>query len=260
MKMIKKSLINYQMLTALIIGLSTLLFEMAYNLHFFSDSFNGYKACSLKTVYSVYALSIYSLIAGMFPALPYSFSIADEKRSGVLRLELIRYGYRKYIRNKILAVGLSGMISTLLPYTVVVVLANLFGSHTIDSNTINNMEHLVWRPFARLQNGSMIIYLLKGVLMALFGILWAELALLISLYIRNRYIAYILPFIIYMFLHVATINIGWLTYSNPRFMIRYDMKFGAPLALPFALFVIYILITIVVSNLRFRRMVENGEF
>ena len=96
MKMIKKSLINYQMLTALIIGLSTLLFEMAYNLHFFSDSFNGYKACSLKTVYSVYALSIYSLIAGMFPALPYSFSIADEKRSGVLRLELIRYGYRKY--------------------------------------------------------------------------------------------------------------------------------------------------------------------
>lgn len=260
MKMIKKAIFNYHMLIALGVSIFILLFEMIFNMMVFDTYMSGYKSSVLKTVGSVYALSIYMVVAGMFPQLPYSFSMAEEKRNGLLRFELIRYGYRSFFRKKIISIGLSGMITTLVPYSIVVIIANICGENYIDDDVRRVMENLVWRPFIKMQNGGTIILFLKGVLIALFGIFWAELAFLISLCVKNRYIAFILPFILYMFLHVATIEEGVLMYINPKFMIRYDEEYGAPLFLPFIAYGMYILLTVLISKLLLRRMIKNGDF
>ena len=259
MKMIKKSIINYKMLFAIVLSLGIFLYEMIHNMCIFESLHNENKEDVLSILGSVYALSIYMYAAGMLPQLPYSFSLADEKRSGVLKFELIRYGYKKYFIEKVVAVALSGMITTSLPYLVVLIISFICGTPTTADNHIKVIDGLVWGELFKYQNGGAIILLLKGILLALFGVFWAELAFLISLFIYNKYITFILPFIIYIFLHVLSFDAGLLKYANPKFMMRYDEELGAPLILPFVCFGIYILLTILVSDIRFRRMVKNGE-
>lgn len=247
------------MLLAVALSLAVMMYEILHNMHMFSNFKNGYKEDVLTNLGNVYALSIYMSVAGMFPQLPYSFSLADEKKSGVLRFELNRYGYRRYFSGKVVAVAISGMLATTLPYLVILLISTICGTPTTAQNHIRAIDSLVWGTLFKYKNGGALILLLKGVLVALFGIFWAELVFLITLFIYNKYIAFILPFIIYILLQVLTPDIGLLSYANPRFMIRYDEKIGASLKLPFILFGIYIILTIFVADIKFRRMVKNGE-
>lgn len=98
------------------------------------------------------------------------------------------------------------------------------------------------------------VYILRGLLMVLFGILWAELTFLLSMIIRNKYIVYILPFVIHQIL--------WITLPhaiNPTFMIRYDAEYNDPLIQPYLLFAIYTVCVILAIWLLFRRQKKHEK-
>ena len=102
--------------------------------------------------------------------------------------------------------------------------------------------------------GELAVYVLHGLLMVLFGILWAELTFLLSMIVRNKYIVYILPFVIYQVLWIILPHA-----VNPVFMIRYDADYNDPLSQPYLLFAIYIAGVVLATWLLYRRQKKHEK-
>lgn len=251
----KRSVLNINMFLILFFSIIVLLHELIINEGYlvYWESVN--KIDSLSIIENVYALSIYTQIVGMFPGCPFSYTLLNEKNSGYIDYMLIRRENAGYINDKIFGAIISGMLSTGLPYLVIVFLAIIGGGPTTPDNHNQVMNDLVWGKLLY-QNNGMIVIVLKGVLLMLFGILWAELSLLISVVVRNKYLGYILPYLIYELLFFLNWRDGILITINPRYMIRYDVSSHYSLISPFILFLIYIIIVVIFIKFIFKRYVN----
>lgn len=205
-------------------------------------------ANGLSTLMNVYALSVYVIFTGMFPGIPYGFSFLEERNSGFLKYILQRMSAKAYIRKKVLATGISGAVATVIPYLAFVIPLALLSGRTMPENG-GSLEDVVWWVLAQ-EKGVLFVYVLRGVLVMLFGILWAELTLLLTMYVRNKYIAFVLPFVVF--------QIFWLLFPwtdwNPVHMIRSDFMAGeTPLLQPFLIFLLYIVLVVIGIFLSFHR-------
>ena len=159
---------------------------------------------------------------------------------------------KKYMGYKVVAVGVSGAVSTFIPYLSVAVPFSFFTRKSSVKFT-QGFPDLIWSRVATMWSEP-AVYILRGLLMVLFGILWAELTFLLSMIIRNKYIVYILPFVIHQIL--------WITLPhaiNPTFMIRYDAEYNDPLIQPYLLFAIYTVCVILAIWLLFRRQKKHEK-
>ena len=252
--MIKRAICNKWMLLVCMISVAVFYYEMFFGwvpiLSIIKEPqyYNGLTEMDL-----VFALCAYVVFAGMFPGLPYGSSLLEERNSGYLYFVRQRIPIKKYMKYKMIAIGLSGAVSTVIPYLCVALPLKLATIHSTVPAYENDYGVICSRIVLMCGEGT--VYVLKGLLMALFGILWAELTLLISLIIRNRYIVYILPFVIHQVLwNVLPNKIG------PIFLIRYSADYDASLMFPYVLFGIYIAGVLFAIWLIFRRQVKNEKF
>ena len=86
--------------------------------------------------------------------------------------------------------------------------------------------------------GGRFVLLLKAILLFLFGVMWAELALLFSNIFKNRYVAYVLPFLAY--------ELMWLVFPvgiwNPVYLVRSDFGREVSVLIPYLVDIGYIAI------------------
>ena len=181
----------------------------------------------------LFCLCSYYTFAGMFPGLAYGNSLLEERGSGYLNYIKNRISLKKYMGCKMIAVGVSGAVSTLIPYlSVAVPFSFLTRNSSVKFN--EDFSGIIWDRIVTMW-GESAVYILRGLLMILFGILWAELTFLISMIIRNKYIVYILPFVIYQILWIVLPHV-----VSPIFLIGYDFDYNDSLLQPYLLFGIYI--------------------
>lgn len=205
---------------------------------------------------NVFALSVYIIFAGMFPGIPYGFSLLEERNSGYIRFILQRISAKRYIVSKILTVGLSGAASTLIPYLVLVVpIRILTANSTIGYDSGGFADLTIWEKVST-SCGDDMVFLLRGILLVLFGILWAEVTLLLSLFVRNKYIAFVMPFVLFQLL--------WIFFKirtlNPVYLIRSDFTvYEMSLFWPFMVFLIYIVLVIIGIYFVFRKQVRDEK-
>ena len=254
--MIKRALLNKGMLLAVGISIVILYYELFVGQVFYlflQDP--GKRGNDLTLMATVYALSVYVIFAGMFPGIPYGFSLLEERNSGYMRFILQRMPAKKYICSKILATGISGAVSTLIPYLALIIPIRLVMAHSVEDAFSGMQEDLIWREIA-VNYGAGAVYFLRGVLLVLFGILWAEVTLLLSLFVKNKYIAFVLPFVLF--------ELIWILFPfrdiNPVFMIRSDLTADESLIFPCAVFLLYIVSVIVGIYFVFRRQFRNEKF
>ena len=251
--MIKRAVINKGMILAWIIPLLMLYYELLVGQGWLAHLLNGAELGNgLNRLLNVYALSAYIIFAGMFPGIPYGFSLLEERNSGYLRYILQRISAKKFIRTKVFVTGVSGAFSTLIPYLVFVIPLAILTRHDTGTPFVGQ-EELIWYTIAQ-SGGAFMVYLLKGVLLVLFGIMWAELTLLLTLYIKNQYIAFVLPVVIFQLFWLIFPWRSW----NPVFLIRADFT-GNEISpgWPFFVFLLYIAIVIVGILFGFGRQVKN---
>ncbi|WP_296118077.1 hypothetical protein [uncultured Eubacterium sp.] len=232
--MIKRAICNRWMIVACAVSIAIIYYEILFGWVPIQGMikepwyYNG-----LAEMIGLFSLCSYYIFAGMFPGVPYGSSLLEERSSGYLNYIKNRISMKKYMGYKIIAVGISGAVSTLIPYLSVAVPFSLFTRNSL-AKFSEDFPDLIWNRVVTMW-GEPTVYILRGVLMVLFGILWAELAFLLSMIIRNRYIIYILPFVIYQVLWIILPHA-----VSPIFMIGYDYGYNDPLMLPFLLFGIYI--------------------
>lgn len=252
----KKAIFNKGMLLAAGIPILMLYCELFFGWgKFFFVIQNPEYYNGLTIMGEVFALSIYVTFAGMFPGIPYGFSLLEERNSGYLRFILQRMPAKRYICSKMLTVGISGAVSTLIPYLAIAVPVGLVTLHSAVPPYEVLTFTLRWEMVAAV-HGDGMVYLLKGILMVLFGILWAEVTLLLSLFVKNKYIAFVLPFILF--------ELIWILFPtndlNPVYLIRSDS--GADdlaLGWSFAAFLLYIVLVLVGIYFVFRRQNRNDK-
>lgn len=240
------------MAAVIVISLLLLMSELIYGQKFWEYDYSNMATVTMLS--NVYALSQYILFAGMFPGIPYALTFLDESKSGYQKYILGRMNYRTYIFQKIFGALVSGMMVTGVPY---VIMGMIIGTRTMKA-TMNNItedpEQWMWASVI-LAGGGIVVIAGKAVLCMLFGGMWALLTLLVSMMVKNRYAAFILPFIIYQVIWIAFP----IRQLNPIFLIRADFDGSMKLYFPFLVFCIYIILLIFLILQLYRRKIQNEE-
>lgn len=256
----RRAVLNGRMLAVILVVVGIYFQELFINEGFFAVDWSRNENVDILEMHlEVFAWSYFSITAGLFPGIPYGFSLLDERNSGYLKYELSRMPIDRYIRKKLFFTGLSGAFSMLVPYLILMLPISIAGIPATEQFHPFIMEDEIWGSILYVWGGYLVICL-KGILIVLFGILWAELSLMISLFVRNRYIAFVLPFIVFELCWLLDPSNGSLRTWNPLYMLRSEfLVTEAPLVKPFVVFTLYILMVSVVCAVTFKRQVKNGK-
>lgn len=166
----------------------------------------------------------------IFPTLPYAYSYLEEINCQYYKYVVSRCNHKKYKLNKIIFTALSGGASLLIPCMILFLIISLFGADTFEHFPYI-YENMQWSPYLLIWGGRFVL-LLKLINIFLFGCVWALIALLVSVIIPNRYIAFIVPFALYQAIWIITSNSKGLGILNPGALFRGDTFLGMPLLLP----------------------------
>lgn len=143
--------------------------------------------------HSVGSTSIYSLIAPLIAAIPYSYSYCIDKQSGFLNYIYIRETKHKYAISRIISNALAGGIVLALPLLIILISVCIF--FPIKSAYLGS----VVGAFANIFFKSQIMYIfILIVLSFIFGMIYATIGLAISAFTNNKYLAIVFPFFVYL--------------------------------------------------------------
>lgn len=165
------------------------------------------------------ATSDFTPFASVFCVLPYVDSFCEEYNSGYYRFIIHRMGANRYAAIKCSVVAFSGALVMTVYMSFAIILSSICAGKVDDIDSVAFMQHTVWGKsnILLLCNGK-IYYLLRILVAAMFGAVWALIGLLIASIITNKYIALVIPFVIYQFL--------WYSLSkaaiNPVYLLRAD--------------------------------------
>ena len=244
---LKRSVINWGMAVSVII--STVILFRSYIV----NGVVGNSSTDILTI-SIYplAMSGYVPFAALFPVLPYGFSYLEEKNSGFQKYIFMRTTYQRYMAHKIFFTGFAGGLSMVIPFIFVFWYAVIVGQPVSPELYPQVYTEHIWGNYMFIWGG-MLVLLFRLILFFLFGFLWAEVALLISVLCSNRYVTFVVPFIIYQALWML-LKESFLVYLNPAVLWRSDFGADTPLAAPFIIQTvnIFIVIVFIIVFMRFK--------
>lgn len=249
-EMIKRSIFNWKMVVACGLGIALLYHEMIFGwISLEGIVFESYYH-NVEDFFLLFAYSSYIIYAGIFPGISYGFSFLEERKSGYLQMIRQRISVTKYVWYKVIAVGISGGVCTGITFLVSVGPIQFFTRNSPKVAFRNNDKQVIWQRIMETY-GTDSVYLSRFVQMVLFGVLWAEAALLISLLVKNRYIAFALYFVVYELEFLLLPN-----QFESACMLRYDADYGDSLLVPYLYFACGIVAVAVVILLIAKRQVK----
>ena len=201
-------------------GLEVLL---AYN--FVTESFHS--GSPYYAIVNILASSGFTVFLPVFPVLGYAARFCGEYESGYYRLILARMKPKRFARIRIISVALSGGVIVALPYLLVCLWAVYLESPGVaDANSLGldawgvnvlrvetNIEMVVIGQTYGL--GAMVA--VKVLLGFLFGAAWALVGLAFAVWMPNKYVSLIAPFVLYESLYILMPNC-----LNPAVLVRGD--------------------------------------
>ncbi|PEI67983.1 membrane-spanning protein, partial [Bacillus wiedmannii] len=225
----QRSLTRKSTLVVLVIVLLIAVFEVLTNSVIYLDGndFWDYPMGSYSWWF-IYHQNIYqSILSVLFPllvSLGYSDSYIEDIKSGFLNNVLIRQYKSKYLVNKFLVNFIVGGIIVFVPL-VVNLLLYLILVPNIDLNVFFGSV-LVQNFFPDLYIDYPFIHVMfKIFIFILYGGTFASIGLASSIFIKNRYVVVIIPFLIYTLLDVVLSSIN-LRKGSPLFILFYDQPYN----------------------------------
>lgn len=152
-------------------------------------------------IVNILAASGFMPFRPVFPVLGYSSSFCEEYESGYYRMILARMKPLKYAQARIISVALSGGIIVAIPYLLVCLAAIRCGVPEITSNTLRVDADLEMVVIAQTY-GVGVMVAAKVSLGFLFGAAWALVGLAFAVWMPNKYVSLIAPFVLYQSLWI----------------------------------------------------------
>ncbi len=191
-------------------GFFGLLALLAYN--FITESLHS--GSPYFAIVNILAASGFNVFLPVFPVLGYASRFCGEYESGYYRLILARMCPQTFARVRITSVALSGGIVVAVPYLLVCLAAVCMASPELadagplglDASGVNvlrvetNLEMVVIGQ----RYGVGVMVAVKVFLGFLFGAAWALMGLAFAVWMPNRYVSLIAPFVLYEALYLLS--------------------------------------------------------
>lgn len=222
---LKKAFKNCFFLTAFCVGMLFSILSAVYNIQRYDDTqrmylmMGGNPMVQASTLYNHWiggegvslGSTLFFTLLPMLAAFPYGWSWCVERKSGYVRMAVIRGGKKNYVLAKACAVFLSGGLTVLIPLAVNFAAVTCFVPAVLPSVT--------YMPYYGVYHGTMwsglfythpLIYvLLYLALDFVFAGLLAVAAMSVSVYVKNRVAVMILPYLAVLCLH----QVRWMLYQ-----------------------------------------------
>ncbi len=201
----------------------------------------------------VFAASGFTPFAAIFPGLAYASVFCEEYGSGYLKMIYSRMPPEKFGLIRMVTVAISGGTMLAVPFTIVLGIAYCFGIPGIPAGSDEGLMAGTALVFYIENYGEWYIFLWKVILGFLCGCVWALAGLAFAVWIPNKYVALIAPFVLYEAMWLA---LGNLPALNPVYLMRGDDLNNYPLS--GCMECIYILLASVVVMWGLKRRYRNG--
>lgn len=206
-----------------------------------------FNAFSFGGFYSVFVIS-------MLACVPYAARFCEEYNGNILRTLVSKTNTKTYCIAQGIITAVSGGLSLAAGGTVFVYGASFF-TELVNKNKLNEYNGLPYYKY--IQESSGIKYFLAVIfLLYLAGMLWSSIALLVSGYIRNRYVVFVAPLIVSFFLTRLNVLLKLPDYMCLNLLLQGRSMIGTEVNTLFITAIIVIFIVIVI-NILFYKKVER---
>ena len=199
-------------------------------------------------IVNILAASGFIVFLPVFPVLGYASNFCGEYESGYYRLILSRMKPQKYAQVRIISVALSGGAIVAIPYLLLCLAAIHTGVPEITSNTLRVDPDLEMVVIAQTY-GVGVMVAVKVLLGFLFGAAWALVGLAFAVWMPNKYVSLIAPFVLYQSMWIFLPDI-----LNPARLVRGD-HVGHLLSV--VMECVWLFAAVVVSMAGFRRICQD---
>lgn len=175
----------------------------------------------------IFAASGFTPFAAIFPGLAHASVFCEEYSSGYLNMIYSRMSPEKFGLIRMATVALSGRTMLVIPFVLVLGIAYCCGIPGIPAG--NDEGLLAGRAlvFYIETYGEWYIFLWKALLGFLFGCIWSLAGFAFAVWIPNKYVALIAPFVLYEAMWLA---FGKVPALNPIYLMRGDDLNSYPLS------------------------------
>lgn len=174
---------------------------------------------SYYILFNVFGASGFGPFAAVFPVLAYGTNFCEEYQSGYYRMIFARMSPARFGGIRIINVALSGGIMMAVPIGAACILAYRFGIPGVPQGSDEGLlDGTVMLTYV-MKYGDWYVAAGKITLGFLFGCVWALMGFMFAVWIPNRYVALIAPFVLYESMWIALDGIVWL---NPIRLLRGD--------------------------------------
>ena len=182
---------------------------------------------SYYILFNVFGASEFGPFAAVFPVLAYATRFCEEYQSGYYRMIFSRMSPVRFGRIRICSVALSGGVMLAVPIASTCIMAYILGVPGVPQGSDEGLLDGTIMLTYIVKYGDWYIAIGKTVLGFLFGCVWALMGFLFAVWIPNRYVALIAPFVLYESMWIGLDGIVWL---NPIRLLRGDDVGSYPLA------------------------------
>lgn len=210
---------NRTFLLSLMIGLALLVPKLPeYCINFDRGAnFHPYNCNPYDALLYVHS-GFFGLLAPLIATLPFGDSMVLDRAQGYLRNILLRTTFRRYFAAKFFVNLLAGGLAVAIPVLLVFIYANLIyprGILPIDQARMTPGGYPNG-PFKELYRSAPDLYALFRIGLAfLFGAIYANVGLLISLLVNNRYVVLATPFLLAMVGNFVLANLDLARWTPP---------------------------------------------
>jgi len=182
-------------------------------------------------LFNIFGASGFGPFAALFPVLAYASNFCEEYRSGYYRMIFARMGPYRFGRIRIITVALSGGVMVAFPIFLACSLAFVFGMPGVPQGSDEGMlEGMVMLEYLT-EYGDWSVVAGKTVLGFLFGCVWALVGLAFAVWIPNRYVSLLAPFVLYesmwlVFNEIPLLNPFSLLLGDNRTLNSYPISAG----------------------------------
>lgn len=201
--------------------------------------------------------SLLTILGPLIATLPFSAQHVENSKSGTMKYLVARMGYKKYFNSNFIINFLISFIT--FAFGMVIFFIGCFAFFSKDINVDAYMGMTGVSAYKKLIDKSALIYIFVIILHCGFvGASYSSLGLALSYFIKNKFVAWIGPFIIATIGSLFAMFLG-LTKLEPMAIFDVSRVQGMTPVFVISYLLISLFLAYILSLLKFKKDVENDE-